>query len=81
MKKATKPPEAEEIIYEKGVLRLSARQLRVLCRELAGRCGADDVIDVQRPENFTAAPAWSLYRRATATGPPARRNIKKALVS
>lgn len=49
------------IIYEKGVVRMTARQLSTLWLEVSDRCGVDDIIDIRQPDTFTEQADLSIY--------------------
>lgn len=51
----------EAIIYEKGAVRMTARQLSMLWLETCDKCGVADIIDIQQPDNFTDEISYSVY--------------------
>lgn len=53
------------IIHEKGVVRMTARQLSNLWLDVTDRCGAMDLIDVHQPDSFTEDVGFSVYARET----------------
>ena len=53
----------ERCIQEKGLIRVSSRQLSMLWLETSDCCGVADIIDIKQPDNFTDELSWSVFDR------------------
>ena len=57
----------DEIIYERGVVRLTVRQLCNLWLDMDDRRPMD-IIDIQQPDGFTQDVEWALYSQQEGAG-------------
>ena len=54
----------ERVIFEKGVVRMTLRQLCDLWMEAEETCsGATDLIDINQPDNFTGEVSFSIFEQ------------------
>lgn len=53
----------EEIIYERGVIRMTERQLFELLLSVQDGAMPSDIIDIRQPDSFSEEVDWDIWEK------------------